>query len=44
MVDPTQEEESQISGTFMISHMPNINQITHVIQSGVIETDQAVEV
>jgi hypothetical protein len=38
------EEESSISGTFMISHMPNMNRITHIIQSGVIDTDQAVEV
>ena len=38
------EEESKITGTFMIAHMPNMNQITHIIQSGVIDTDQAVEV
>jgi hypothetical protein len=43
-VDPTMEEESKISGTFMISHMPNMNRITHIIQSGVVNTDQAVEV
>lgn len=38
------EEESNISGTFMISHMPNMNRITHIIQNGVIDTEEAVEV
>lgn len=43
-MDPTDAEESVLGGTVMVAHMPNLNQITHVLSNGQITTDLAIEV
>lgn len=43
-IDPTCEEESRSSGTIVMSVMPALNQVSHIIQNGEISALQSSEV
>ncbi|KAI7872496.1 ribosomal protein S5 domain 2-type protein [Spinellus fusiger] len=46
LMDGTEEEEKQTDGSLVLSYMPSLNEVTHIIQSGKSEnalTTQAVE-
>ncbi|KND01094.1 uncharacterized protein SPPG_04185 [Spizellomyces punctatus DAOM BR117] len=42
-LDPTDEEETYQSGSLVLSYMPSLNEVTHVIQSGEIGTTTTIK-
>ena len=43
-MDPSEEEEKQMNGMVMVATLPSLNEVSHVIQTGELEAEQAIDV
>jgi exosome complex RNA-binding protein Rrp42 (RNase PH superfamily) len=43
-MDPTEEEEKQMNGMVVVATLPSLNEVSHVIQAGELEAEQAIDV
>ncbi|KAI9140850.1 ribosomal protein S5 domain 2-type protein, partial [Paraphysoderma sedebokerense] len=44
LMDPTFQEEQNQQGSMLISYMPSLNEITHLIQNGLVDSDALIQV
>ena len=43
VLDPTEEEERQLNGMVLVATLPSLNEVSHVIQAGELEAEQAID-
>ena len=44
VLDPTADEEESMVGMVVVATLPSLNQVSHVIQTGQLEVEEAIDV